>query len=405
MLFKGFRNLSVFILFLIGFSGSIFSAQEIPENISYSLQVPLDYSDLSAGYFSLQLELHKSTAPKAPTMILLPGGPGITADYLMLSSLSKKLKSQFHLLFIHPRGSNKSPLPPQSVLNSQVNNIFNQLRDIQHVQEQMLENQSVYILGHSFGCTLATLYSGFQPKSILGTICVSGSPNMRNWERYLESYFEGDFTYFKRHLSLRKPEEKLEKNLLSRWGELQKWVSSGQAILPMSSGDWALNEVELRSLFRPILQRKSEFVLSTVEGLLNRDANILASIQADWDWAKENDNLVMRQYLYCNELLSERALERKIFSTPNSWGDYYGCSDFERKKPLNSVDDLSLLKRVDSLVLVFWGKFDFIVPYDEIKESYNLIKRKKIIPLNQSSHYGYNTESELIWQEIQRNFL
>lgn len=370
---------------------------------SRNLVAPVFHDKKDSSQFFLNVDILWSNNPEAQPLILLPGGPALTADYLVRSGLAWHLKKDFHLIFIHPRASRKSPLSSNDEFNGDANNVRSLLSDIRLVQDLVLKSKPAYILGHSFGGTLAILYSGLHSDRVLGTVCLNCSPDTSNWQDYISSYFQVDFPYLEEHIRLRKPSADMIVKILGGWQKLLEKVRKGEAKYKVGEYDWVIDEVELRSLFRPILQRKSEFVLRYIDGLLNSNATILKEVAADWAWTKINDNLRAREFLYCNELLPESTLQKTIFASDKSIEDYY-CGKFQivRQDPL---DEAAIKANIKNKVLVFHGKFDFIVPFSQVKKGFDQISNKKLIRLESSSHYSHNQQPEDIWRKIKEEFL
>jgi len=124
----------------------------------------------------LYLEL-RGPAERNPILLYLHGGPGNAFGILAFRSyVGPELESRFLVCYLHQRGVMNSPAVPDASLT-----IANHVADVQNVIHYLrgrFPGRKVYLLGHSWGGTLAVLSVLDKEGLVDGVIDVAGPLNI-----------------------------------------------------------------------------------------------------------------------------------------------------------------------------------------------------------------------------------
>ena len=132
------------------------------------------------------------------TILLLSGGPGNDAQQLV--PMAKKLGLNNRVILLEQRGTGRSI--PSPFNNTTINLTF-AIDDINKVIND-LDLDNIVLIGHSYGASLATVYSAKYPKKIKA--CILVSPGSAVFEMYL--------------IAVCNIESKLGKEESARWNQL-----------------------------------------------------------------------------------------------------------------------------------------------------------------------------------------
>jgi len=102
----------------------------------------------------------ESTAPNAPALFLIPGGPGLSSGTLRSLDL---LSRSFHLYYVDLPGTNGIPFDRERSLTRLAEDLADEIRKV---------SRPAFVLGHSFGGFLAA-EAAIRSGSAIGVICVS----------------------------------------------------------------------------------------------------------------------------------------------------------------------------------------------------------------------------------------
>ncbi|HLW58191.1 MAG TPA: alpha/beta fold hydrolase [Bacteriovoracaceae bacterium] len=130
-----------------------------PKELSFRVDVPIDYKDPQLGSTSLYAWTHKPFNPQLRTLIFVAGGPGNTSHSSLLEF------SDWNVVFFDQRGNSCSRPDSESLyLDRRFYSSENTARDIEEIRKHLKVNQlSVY--GVSYGTVPAHLYGHLFPES------------------------------------------------------------------------------------------------------------------------------------------------------------------------------------------------------------------------------------------------
>ena len=119
------------------------------------------------------------TAGRGPELLVLPGGPGWGAEYL-LESVTRLLGDRHRLIFVDQRGTGSSPVGTGPLMADAY------VADVAAIADQ-LGLGSFDILGHSFGGLQALLFAIAHPERIDRMVLVEAdAPRRALWEKLSE---------------------------------------------------------------------------------------------------------------------------------------------------------------------------------------------------------------------------
>src|SRR5574341_89969 len=149
-IFLGFLGLIV-LLFVVSYVAT-FGTYEVAETVEQDASLP--HVTLDGVTF------HAETFGEAshPVVIVVHGGPG--ADYRYLLNL-QELSDEYYVVFYDQRGSGLSPRvdPSEITLDSSI-------EDLDRIVEHYRNGEPVNLVGHSWGGTLVTAYTGRYPDKV-----------------------------------------------------------------------------------------------------------------------------------------------------------------------------------------------------------------------------------------------
>jgi proline iminopeptidase len=130
---------------------------------------------VKSGDTQLYLEL-RGPAEQKPVLLYLHGGPGQALGLVAFRSyVGPNLESRFLVCYLHQRGVINSPMVPDASLT-----VANHVADVHNVIQYLqtrFPGRKIYLLGHSWGGTLALLSLLDYQGPVAGVIDVSGPMN------------------------------------------------------------------------------------------------------------------------------------------------------------------------------------------------------------------------------------
>ena len=135
----------------------------------------VDTTLIKSGDAQLYLEM-RGPAKRSPILLYLHGGPGNPLGVVAFRAyVGPQLESRYLVCYLHQRGVLNSPAPPDASLT-----IANHVADVHNVVQYLrsrFRGRKIYLLGHSWGGTLAVLSILDNDGGISGVIDVSGPLN------------------------------------------------------------------------------------------------------------------------------------------------------------------------------------------------------------------------------------
>ena len=128
-----------------------------------SVGAELDHRTVARDNF----QLHLTTQGNGTPLVLLSGGPGFDADYML--PLGTELNRQSQCIVLEQRGTGHS-LPP--TLTSETINVKAMVDDIEALRNSMKLKQ-ITLLGHSWGGVLSMAYAARYPQRVHSLILVA----------------------------------------------------------------------------------------------------------------------------------------------------------------------------------------------------------------------------------------
>jgi proline iminopeptidase len=131
----------------------------VPQTVEQDPSLP------SISVNGTQLHAEAFGNPTNPMLVILHGGPG--SDYRYLLNCRSFANSGYYVVFYDQRGSGLSQRHPKSIYSIQI-----MLDDLSEVIAHYRSSaaQKVFLLGHSWGAMLATVYINAYPEAIHGAI-------------------------------------------------------------------------------------------------------------------------------------------------------------------------------------------------------------------------------------------
>lgn len=166
------KSLSYFFRFalvisLVGASATAAAAQE---------RQITDSTFVQSGDAKLYIEL-RGPAEKTPILLYLHGGPGQPLGIVGFRAyVGPALESHFLVCYLHQRGVINSPMPPESSLT-----VANHVADVHNVIQYLhnrFPTRKLFLLGHSWGGTLALLSLLDYQGPVAGVIDACGPPGL-----------------------------------------------------------------------------------------------------------------------------------------------------------------------------------------------------------------------------------
>jgi pimeloyl-ACP methyl ester carboxylesterase len=118
----------------------------------------------------------RGPAKRSPILLYLHGGPGQAIGLVSFRSyVGPALESRFLVCYLHQRGVLYSPAVPDASLT--IANHVADVHNVIHYLHNRFPGRRVYLLGHSWGGTLALLSIVDRPGLVAGVIDVSGPMN------------------------------------------------------------------------------------------------------------------------------------------------------------------------------------------------------------------------------------
>jgi poly(3-hydroxybutyrate) depolymerase len=136
-----------------------------------------DSTVLKSNDAQLYLEL-RGQAERSPILLYLHGGPGNAFGLISFRAyVGPQLESRFLVAYLHQRGVASSPAVPDSTQT-----VANHIADVKNVVAYIrtrFPGRHIYLLGHSWGGTLAVLSCAQNPGLVDGVIDVAGLSTSR----------------------------------------------------------------------------------------------------------------------------------------------------------------------------------------------------------------------------------
>ncbi|KAH0490878.1 hypothetical protein TgHK011_002327 [Trichoderma gracile] len=139
---------------------------------------------LMAGVHKFQapdIELTYTVRGSGPYLVVQAAGWGISSQYLQIGL--SPLEDRFTLIYPEPRGSGSSARPQVEMMSTS-----DMADDVEHLRKY-LEHETIDILGHSNGGTIALAYAQRYPDSVRNLILVThwldGYDDSRVWQQFV----------------------------------------------------------------------------------------------------------------------------------------------------------------------------------------------------------------------------
>ena len=369
----------------------------------FAIQVPKSYSNTSKGSLTLHYEVISQLGGSSnKTLIMIPGGPGNTGDYLKDRTFIEGLRTHFRLVLIHPRGSPKSVLTFEEVQDTAINQVRNMALDVEEVRRSLKDARSVFVYGHSFGGLVGLLYSGLFPDRVSGLISHSSLADyglIRRLSRQSEDFSRSQLSqiFEKALVQIGVPGEmEIYRTLIE---QAEKKAARGEIVVVREGERWTVGPHDLRLMLAEILmdtlERSKEFLRSIVEGTSLATNQLLER----WEQIVRHDSPDLRNVLYCSEFLTDVELRHRLVKQEGSLRDYH-CSRYKIINRPDPIDFVKIQQSVKAPVLVVYGRYDFVTPADFTLSGFHRLSRVQLKELSRSTHYGYQTEQDSLVQAI-----
>jgi pimeloyl-ACP methyl ester carboxylesterase len=139
-------------------------------------------------------------AANKPTLVLIPGGPGESAEPLKTELQKKELINSmwYHLglnvVLFDPRGTGLSKLPkPTTAYGNDAISIKRSVEDLHALVKQIRPGQKVSLFAHSAGGHVALAFALEHPELVEKVILMSASPSPRTMSRLNQALLGKDF--------------------------------------------------------------------------------------------------------------------------------------------------------------------------------------------------------------------